>query len=238
MINTVNLLSGLNEYLFLAKGLKKIIEPNHGTEVVTSISLCYDTIKLKFDNITGQMANQGTLQTETLLTCSFQIKGTLVTLNEIHCQKTLLENEVRGFILDHFSGSGMTWGIDTRELPYSAETVRYVSIADRIAKEVYFCDAGDAYRPGYFSEIILEHEALIILRQINRHNSRSIDHKKDYFMRELEFFIPLKPGPKKLSFDEDTIGEMRIRFFDHSTQNNQKCGDRIREKIRDEKSNF
>lgn len=116
---------------------------------------------------------------------------------------------------------------------------RYLIVAESIARSAQHCAKGDDYRPGYFSEIIVTPEG-ITLQQINHMNSRSPDHKKDYSLRNLEFFIPLKPsspGTRSL-LPDDHIGIMRISFSDGSSPNNRACGEKILEKIAEEKSAF
>jgi hypothetical protein len=121
-----------------------------------------------------------------------------------------------------------------------AEAVeRYLIIAESIARCAQHCAVGDNYRPGYFSDMIVTPEG-ITLQQINHMNARSLDHKKNYSLRNLEFFIPLKqtsPGTRSL-LPDDHIGVMRISFSDRSSQNNRACGEKILEKIAEEKSAF
>jgi hypothetical protein len=111
-------------------------------------------------------------------------------------------------------------------------------MAESIAEQAYQCTSGDDYGPGYFSKIKLTSNG-ITLEQINHMNSKSLAHKQDYSLRDLEFFIPYgsqKPG--KLLFEEEYIGTMRIRFSDRSSANNRNCGDRIRQQIDAERVKF
>jgi hypothetical protein len=116
---------------------------------------------------------------------------------------------------------------------------RYLTIAESIARCAYHCTSGDDYRPGYFSEIIVTRES-ITLQQINHMHARSLDHKNSYSLRDLEFFIPVGPSPEdKLPLlSDDHIGTMHIMFSDRSSGSNRTCGDRILEKIAEEKAAF
>jgi hypothetical protein len=141
----------------------------------------------------------------------------------------------------------LTLSDETNPLPdpsgtliYSEGLNTYLTIAESIATCAYLCTAGDDYRPGYFSEITVEAEG-ITLSQVNRMNSRSLDHKQNYALRDLKIFIPLKPLPEhnsRLQLDEHSIGSMRIHFSDLSSPNNRKCGDRILGKIEEERVRF
>ncbi|MEP6736816.1 MAG: hypothetical protein ABJA70_14935 [Chryseolinea sp.] len=115
---------------------------------------------------------------------------------------------------------------------FTEEVMDSVKIADDIAKQCYQSNSGDHYFPGYFSEILLSRHG-IVLSQINKWNSRSIDHKNDYTMRALQFTIPYDEVQiQNLEFEEENIGRMRIKFSDLSSNNNRWCGDLIREKIK------
>ena len=125
------------------------------------------------------------------------------------------------------------------QVVYTRALDSYLTIAESIASAAYLCTAGDDYRPGYFSEIIVQSEG-ITLRQTNHMNSRSLDHKQNYSLRDLQFFIPSKQSVRQrpLTMNEVYIGTMRISFSDRSSQNNKMCGDRILEKIGEEKARF
>jgi hypothetical protein len=122
----------------------------------------------------------------------------------------------------------------------SSEVNAYLTMAESIATPAYLCAAGDDYRPGYFSEISLDANG-ITLEQINHMNSRSLNHKTDYSLRNLEFFIPLDDSPeqnKRPGIDTEYIGKMRVDFSDRSSENNRKCGDKIMEKLEEERAKF
>jgi hypothetical protein len=124
-------------------------------------------------------------------------------------------------------------------IPHTSEMNRYLAVAESIAGCTYLCAAGDDYRPGYFSEITVDNEG-VTLRQINHMNAKSLDHRNDYSLRDLEFFIPFNEvtDQSRLKFGEETIGKMRVSFSDRSSDNNRKCGDRVEEKIAEERLQF
>lgn len=136
--------------------------------------------------------------------------------------------------------SGGTANEESRESADTRSVNTYLTIAESIAGVSYLCSTGDDYRPGYFSEITVQPEH-IVLRQSNHMNSRSLDHKQNYSLRDLEFFIPLVQATRqapRIRLDEEFIGDMRIQFSDRSSQNNKACGDRIREKIEEARATF
>jgi hypothetical protein len=131
--------------------------------------------------------------------------------------------------------------VNKGSVKFSETLGTYLTIAESIARCAYLCAKGDDYRPGYFSEIAID-EQEIMLRQINHMNAKSLDHKKDYSLRDLEFFIPLEESaglaPKRLMIGEEYIGKMRVRFDDRSSENNRGCGDLIRSQMTEEKGRF
>lgn len=141
----------------------------------------------------------------------------------------------------HFSV--LTYGIEENDLVrpiFSNEVYNYLRIAESIASTVYNCTAGDDYRPGYFSEIYLEGDS-IFLRQNNHLNSKSLDHKNNYSLRNLQFIISLDDsGPLEngLAFEAAFIGKMKIDFSDNSSAQNKQCGARIWKRIEEEKAEF
>jgi hypothetical protein len=119
------------------------------------------------------------------------------------------------------------------KIEYTETLNEYLTTAESIASEAYLCAAGDDYRPGYFSEIMVDEQG-VTLEQINHMNAKSLSHKQNYSLRDLQFFIPFIQATeqKVIRFEEDYIGIMRIHFSDRSSENNKLYGDKIREKIK------
>lgn len=194
-----------------------------GSDVRFSVSLSYSTL-------TFSIHSSGDLYFH----CSGQQGGLSgVARSEYYCR-----NERSGELLKK-QVEALAMGRVVDELANTCcgeEIQRHLRIAESIASTAYVCTSGDDYRPGFFSEMIIQNDG-IVLRQINHMNSRSLDHKKDYSLRELEIFIPLQQStvPVVEKMNEQYIGMMRIHFSDRSSQNNKQCGDRIRQKIDEEK---
>lgn len=236
-MTAIDLVYGMHNYFLLLSSLEETEQTylkTKGQPAATfhkAVSLAYDTITLTLDVVT---AKGGKPETSLYLECTFDIRNQNVTSGRVYCENKEREPHIKNFVQrqtpKRFPAAAST-------SPYQPETLRYISIADTIAKEAYLYSSGDHYRPGHFSEMIIDDE-IITLRQINRHNSKSIAHKDDYLMRDLEFFIPLKSATPKPSFQDEHIGNMVIRFSDTSSKKNKQGGNQIREKIDEEKLRF
>lgn len=195
-----------------------------------SVSLRYDfiTLVLKFND-------EENLHSE-CFNATFKLVGHTPTLTELHCIPDERKNEIRDYVRKNSPQSFNNEMLTNSE--WVNETViQYLNIADEIAKQAFRCSQGDDYRPGYFSEVVVD-DSGIILRQINRWNSRSILHKNDYYLRDLEFHIPTADVERKLSYGAEKIGRMTVFFSDSSSVNNKSCGDRIYNAIQAQKSQF
>jgi hypothetical protein len=202
------------------------------SEIVKKVTLTYDliTLDLSFTNATSPSSPY--------FRATFEINQHTATLKTLYSPNSDLESKIKNLILSKSPNQGYGWDTGINTSHYNPETERYVTIADEIAKQGYRCSSGDDFRPGYFSEISVTGDA-IILKQINHYNSRSINHKDDYHMRDLEFYIPLKridhekksPNLRSNSYQ---IGDMAIVFSDRSSEKNKACGNEVLNKIREE----
>lgn len=186
---------------------------------------------------------------------TFELKQDQVVLNEVYTENTsrkvLLEKLIqKNIFLRNFSWSAAA----TNEYKSGTVITRCLAIADAIADRAVNCARGDEYRPGRYSSVLVTDEK-IVLSQINRMNAKSLDHKNDYSLRDLEFTIPLievatpqsgvrtTVGVPTVDFlavgvptNRHNIGPMLISFSDHSSANNRACGERILEQIEREKA--
>jgi hypothetical protein len=238
MKTSANILNNLFEYASLLKSIKSIaltLEKQHGNPDVVMIqtaSIAYDTVTLLLHR-KDLNDKFGTLYFK----CEFQITDGHGHYEEFYCASRQAEIELKKFIHDTVPAFGFLWNNTSDKGSFTDEVINYLAISDRIAQQGYLCTSGDNYRPGYFSEIMIQDEA-ITLKQINWHNARSIDHKHDYHMRELEIIIPFDQPYKESKFLDHKIGNMMILFSDRSSQKNKTCGDKILQKIEEEKLSF
>jgi hypothetical protein len=104
----------------------------------------------------------------------------------------------------------------TSVLPWPDAVLQQIDTADNIASVALNCTAGDDYRPGNFSKVLLAANH-IELQQVNYMNAKSLDHKNDYSLRSLVFRISVKGDTKMIT-----------EFTDRSSQNNRECGERVK----------
>lgn len=176
---------------------------------------------------------------ELVIQATFEIGNKNVVLNEIYCEDESKRKALEQLIKSNKEVHDAHWHREPNNTWYHDEKVTaYINMADEIAGEAYNCNSGDDYRPGYFSEIEIKN-SMIVLSQVNLHNARSSDHKEDYHMRKLYFYIPLEKEAVKTTFDMNyELGEMQIAFSDHSSPNNRACGQKIVEQILQQKASL
>jgi hypothetical protein len=233
-MQATELVDGLSNYVSLLNTLEKQEHEyllSTGNVVFSKVVLSYQTISMKLE-----VTRSGAQFPSLYLECKFDLSNQGGSLKSIYCENEERESDIKEFILRHLP-NGILVNNEVSSITYDLETVRYLSIADEIAKEAYLCSHGDDYRPGYYSEVLIT-EKQIILRQINRMNARSRDHKENYYLRDLEFFIPLTTEWQKASHGDERIGRMVIHFSDRSSEQNKICGNKIKQKIEEELLKF
>ncbi|HEY5748337.1 MAG TPA: hypothetical protein VIU12_19845 [Chryseolinea sp.] len=239
---TIDLLSALQEVRTLLTTIELMEMKHHAQSGDPAdafhkmITLSYNALKLKLF-IDRKLPKQEGHSPALYLQVTFEINENKLEHTGVYCEQRDREPEIVQFMQQSKPPAGFLWSTEKREGFYSDSVVHYLTLADTIAMQAQHCSSGDDYRPGYYSEIVLE-DARIHLKQINHWNARSIDHRDDYFMRDLEFDIPLQPVATRSSFLNDTIGDMQIYFSDRSSGKNKGCGDKIQEQIRIAKMKF
>lgn len=235
-MNAVELTNALGEYSSLLSSLEKKEQTflrEDGKPVCAfskSVTLCYGTLTMEL-----KLIDNGSDHSDKDISCTFEINQKNVSLTDVDCGNKDREEDLRDYIIQHVPS--VFPNEHSNENIYAGEIVTYLTIADAIAKQGYGCSLGDDYSPGNFSEITIN-DSCIVLRQINHWNARSLDHKNDYHLRDLEFYIPLTHIELVSSFNDERIGRMLIRFSDRSSKNNKVCGDKIAEQLRKEKVDY
>jgi len=238
---TIDLLSGLQEVRTLLTAIELMEMKHHAQSgdpaaaFQKMITLSYSVLKLKLF-VDKKLPKQEGHSPALYLQVTFEIKENELEHNGLYCEERDREPEITQFIQQSRPSTGFLWSTEKRDAFYSDRVIQYLTLADSIAMQAQYCRAGDDYRPGYYSEIVLE-DARIHLKQINHWNARSIDHRDDYLMRNLEFEIPLQPVTRT-SFLNDAIGDMQIYFSDRSSEKNRDCGHKIQEQIQIAKTTF
>lgn len=235
-MNSIKIVNDLHTYLSLLNKIEaqeidyyKLLEKPIPANFSKSVSLGYNTLTISLNYKT----EDGERHPDYFWTI-FTVEDQNVSIKNLGCIHNERENIIREYVLNHIP---KTFPSTPETNILDKETEQYLNIADEIAKQAYLCSSGDHYHPGFFSKISVD-EAGIILQQINHWNARSIDHKKDYHLRNLEFYIPNLITESKLSFRDEKIGRMTIHFSDRSSENNKNCGDKIFSKIQEQKALF
>jgi hypothetical protein len=166
--------------------------------------------------------------------CSFKIEDQKVLLTDFRCQYSEREQIIKTYLLQHKPNQ---FPSSNTADSFGKDIANYLNIADVIAKQGYHCSSGDEYFPGFYSEISIE-EFWITLKQINHYNSRSLNHKENYHLRDLEFYIPIGTSEPEKIFQSENIGKMNIVLSDRSSKNNKNCGEQILQKIKEQKLLF
>ncbi|MDF2454037.1 MAG: hypothetical protein K0R51_30 [Cytophagaceae bacterium] len=229
-MKTIEILYNFTPYqLFLEELYEKESKANPGVHWERSIENQYGFIFLKVE-----YGENTEYRLQTAIKITFEIKNNKIVCSEIYTEDPLKKEAIEKSIQESETIRDAQWHTEPNNTWYhDEETTAYINIADEIAQAGANCSAGDNYAPGQFSEIKVNSKG-IFLSQINLHNSRSIDHKNNYHMRKLRFFIPLYKEMKATRTIDDTmyeIGKMQISFSDNSSPVNRKCGERIVEHI-------
>ncbi len=169
---------------------------------------------------------------------TFEERQGKMFLMKVYCENELRTPELESDIKNNKLVHDVVWTSNPNADVFVDEVLsNYLNIADSIASLALHCNTGDNYRPGYYSAIIIE-KYEVVLQQINHMHSRSINHKDNYHLRNLEIRIPFHGSQTKPSRFDYQIGDMGISFSDSSSKNNKDCGDKIIAQIKAAKIAF
>lgn len=237
-MKAIEILYNLNPYQHLLEEIYQRERKEDSSFVGTkSLRSQYNFITLEL-RVTGkeELDSYG----ELAIQVKFELINAKVVLSEIYCKAESKKQELEQWIKSNKAVHDAHWHTEPNNTWYQDErTTAYINMADEIAQEAYNCNVGDDYRPGCFSEIKVE-DAILSLSQVNMYNAKSSDHKDDYHMRKLHFYIPLAKEKKintMLNINYE-IGEMHISFSDQSTEKNRGCGQKIVQQIQHQKESF
>lgn len=251
-----NLLNNLVPHWAFLEQLREDLYESTGTKYTAVLEQSYNFIQLELRDNEEQL----------FLQIRYQIKsGNKLTLYSFYCDKEdiavelevqakrLLANFEWNTSLSHSSHpSKLRWTFTTsklevhnkqvedsttkNEFKLTDEQITYLEIADRIAA------VGDDIftYPSFYNTFTLTAD-FIKLAQINDRNSRSIDHKDSYFMRDLYFTISLKQEAKKQNapkVDCYFIGAMEVLLQDSSAKFQRETGNKIMLQLKEEIKNY
>lgn len=167
-----------------------------------------------------------------------QLNGTTTAVERVYCEDKTRTDALAELVNAHVAAPRNAWNPALETPVYLSEVVtKYLTIADQIVGPACNCAHGDDYRPGNYSEISTDENA-IVLSQINHMNAKSLAHKHDYSLRDLVFTIPLGDDRRPPRFGDTLIGDMLVGFSDGSSDNNRACGHGIAERIAQAQQSF
>lgn len=222
------ILYNLAPFKQLLSPMEGIATKEYQKELTQELYQSYTFIEMRL----YEAPDSGTSYQQLYAFCRFKIEQTgNIVLEEVYCGNKKTQAEIEHFIKLHMRQHKFTWSKETPaaqgDMYYGAQ-LEYLLVADQIAKEGYLCD--HSYSPGYYSEVLVK-ETCIELFQVNRHHSRSSDHKDDYYLRDVKFSIPLDYWiPEDRHYDY-VLQNLFIDFRDSSSPQNKECGNRIKAKI-------
>jgi hypothetical protein len=223
------LLNNLEPYWVFLGQLNIELSESTGTKYTSKLQQAYSFIILELEDEDHQQ----------FLQIRYQIQSkNKLSIYDLYCDDKKIEAKLEAKanqLLVNFE-----WNTPAKqEFELKDKQVLYLEIADRIAAV-----GNDIFaEPSFYSLVTLTANA-IKLDQINGQNSRSIDHKDSYFLRELSFSIPLKDQTDKTEkskavlIDGYLIGDMEILFGDSSAKSQRATGDQIRLQLQEEIKNY
>lgn len=228
-ISSKQVLQKLGPYWDFADNIRKQIEDTSKYEWQTVIEQSYGFIIVEIRR-----------DYSIFLRVEYQVQQKEMKIYNFYCAEKKLEKRMKKKcqILE----KPFDWNdVSNSYFKFSKEIENYLEIADRIAAKGNDISA----RPSDFGRIILRSD-YIKLSQNNHWNSRSLDHKDSYFMRDLSFKIkfadPSKEHPKKdkniIAIGQYFIGFMEINFNDGSAKSQQGTGDEILAQLKKEVQSF
>ncbi len=235
-MKAIAILENLSTYQELLSELqeREILALEEKEESVTftkNISSTYSFITLDLYRL-YKLSDEKELEKRLLCRVRFEIVKDAVLFKEVYHENAIEKEILTTLISENKKVNGITWRKTIENTFYrSDEITTCLNQADEIAAIAMNYASGDDYRPGFFSAISIEEEG-IRLSQVNHMNAKSLNHKENYSLRNLEFFIPFeKKQDAKRRWQEYRLGEMSIQFSDGSSKNNKPCGEEIIKKI-------
>lgn len=227
-LEIVNILHPFQEYLIQLQKLESAEQPHYEWDYYLSLSYTFIILKI----VRGAKDDS---EKVLYIEITFRIENNQIIFSEIYhadgINTQYLTDEIRSNKKLHKSSLDVS---QEQKIDLTDETINYLSIADRISQHGVNIYSGDSYWPGNYSNVKITSD-VITLEQVNHMNSRSLNHKENFSLRDLVFQIPLqKVVGLKQSYDDVLIGTMLVHFFDHSSKNNRVAGDAIDEQIKRE----
>lgn len=228
LMNSKIVVDNLAPFCVSLENIKEQAQATTGATYIASLEQAYSFIQLELRDTDEQVFFQVKYQ--------IQFSDQLSYYDDPYCEDKKLGKRLKK-TTDQFIGCFKWQEQPTNNFKLSPEQTKYLEIADRIAA---LSNDMPNTRPSYYSKVIITAD-FIRLEQINHWNSRSLDHKDSYFLRDLYFVIPQeteKTIKKSDRFGVKYIGEMEVFFSDGSAEKRRDVGDKIRLQIKEELDNY
>lgn len=226
-LEIVHILKAYKKYLIQLQAQEVQRHPEYEYSYEVSLSYTFITLKVFRKNTDSTRATL-------CIQITFRIENHVIGLTDFFHADKIDTLPITEKIKSNTSLHNVFFAVTETANQLSDETITYLDTADRISQHAVNMYHGDSYWPGNYSNVKLTADT-ITLEQINHMNSRSINHKDNYSLRDLVFQIPLQNTVVlKQSYDARLLGRMVVSFSDRSSQNNRAAGDGIHEQIQKE----
>lgn len=222
LMSSRRLLNNLAPFWELVEELRQNTEKNSGKKYQSVLMHTNNFFELKL------IDNQKNVFLEVIYKQEFPYK---LSLYRFYCADKKITPKLKNEVLKKVGKFEWESAFDVT-FTLTEEQIEYLEIADRIASL-----GNDTNNQPSFYESVQITSDFIKLNQPNYLNSESIDHKNNFYLRDLYFKIPLH---KKKATNERSlnplenfyIGNMKIFFTDTSSKQNQNTGNLIKNQIR------
>lgn len=226
-LSSQTLLNKLHPFWEAIEEIREEVTEKKGVHYVSLLEQSYDFITLILQDSSGQL----------FLEIKYQLKSqNMLVQTNFYCadeelrKKVLAKAKKMEGKFDWNNPAKTTFNL-------SSDQILYLQIADRIASKGNDISA----RPSDYGRLLLSSK-WIKLTQSNHWNSKSLDHKDSYYMRDLSILIPLEKvaesDPNPISIDLYQIGAMQVHFVDGSAKSSRGTGDEILAQIKKEMEDF
>ena len=193
------------------------MEELNGVKYEATLEQSYSFIELELKDSANQL----------FLNISYKIEhpGTLI-LSGLYCSDNKLVRKLK-LKANQLLGEFKWDSVPKTTFDLGEKQIEYLQIADRIAAFGNDLSA----TPTDFRNVVVTSN-FIKLDQSNYWNSRSLDHKDSYLLRDLYFYVPLndaaiKVKNDKLVFGSYFIGDMVVIFSNGSADSQKEIGNEI-----------
>ncbi len=221
-LSSKTLLNNLEPFWVLLEDLREDLEKLTHKEYTSSLEQSYHFIQLELRDSAQQL----------FLQIKYQIQfPKKIARYSFYCQDKNIPDQFE--VHSNQMIGAFEWdSIPKDTFKLSTKQTQHLEIADRIA--ALGNDLGAT--PSDYESVIIT-STFIKLKQSNSKNSKSLDHKDSYFLRDLYFIVPLNESINKKEHSlikAYYIGDMKVFFYDGSAKSQKITGDKIKAQLENE----